>query len=62
MAEESELVVDPAMFHGLHPEIGHVTVDLKRGTVANELPQFRYDVTLRRERAAQGAVPEKWLD
>jgi amino acid adenylation domain-containing protein len=62
MAEESELVADPAMFHDLAAEIGQVTVDLKRGTLVNELTQFRYDVTLRREGAVKAAAPEQWLD
>ena len=62
VAEENELVVDPAVFQELGPDIAQVTVDLKRGTLVNELIQFRYDVTLRREHAVKAASPKKWLD
>jgi amino acid adenylation domain-containing protein len=62
VAEESELVVDPTMFHGFGPDIAQVTVDLKRGTLLNELTQFRYDVTLRREHATKATAPEQWVD
>jgi amino acid adenylation domain-containing protein len=62
VAEENELAVHPALFHRFAPEIAQVTVDLKRGTLVNELIQFRYDVTLRRERALKAVVPDIWLD
>jgi acyl carrier protein len=39
-----------------------VTVDLKRGTLVNEMTQFRYDVTLRRDQAPKVASPAHWLD
>jgi len=62
VAEETELVVDPIVFHGFGPDISQVTVDLKRGTLINEVTQFRYDVTLRREQAPRASAPAHWLD
>jgi amino acid adenylation domain-containing protein len=62
VSEENELVIDPIVFHEFAPEITQVTVDLKRGPEINELTQFRYDVTLRRQRADKIATPEQWLD
>ncbi len=62
VAQEKELAVDPIVFHGFGPDISQVTVDLKRGTLLNEVMQFRYDVTLRREQAPKAATPEHWLD
>jgi amino acid adenylation domain-containing protein len=62
VAEETELVVDPIVFHGFGPDVSQVTVDLKRGTLINEVMQFRYDVTLRREQAPRVSAPERWLD
>lgn len=50
VGEEGELLVDPAFFAALAPEltgVSEVSLQLKRGTVANELTKFRYDVTLR---------------
>jgi acyl carrier protein len=58
--QESELAVAPAFFHGFAPDIAQVTVDLKRGSLLNEVVQFRYDVTLRRTDAVP--PPERWLD
>ncbi|MBV9788201.1 MAG: amino acid adenylation domain-containing protein, partial [Chloroflexi bacterium] len=49
LAQEHELVLDPAFFTALieHlPQIGDVTIQLKRGHDHNELTQFRYDVVL----------------
>ena len=46
---EEELVLDPALFLALArrlPEIRRVQVLLKRGSQANELTRFRYDVVL----------------
>ncbi|WP_225840230.1 class I SAM-dependent methyltransferase [Streptomyces sp. NK08204] len=48
--EEGELLVDPSFFAALVTELTGVSeagLQLKRGTVANELTKFRYDVTLR---------------
>jgi amino acid adenylation domain-containing protein len=62
VAEEKELVVDPVIFHRFGPDISQVTVDLKRGTLVNEITQFRYDVMLRREKVPQVVVPENWIE
>ena len=50
MSQERELVLDPAFFVSLKeslPRIGGVWVWPRRGTHANEMTQFRYDVVLR---------------
>jgi SAM-dependent methyltransferase/acyl carrier protein len=64
-AEEQELVIDPAFFLALRrqfPQIGQVTIQLKRGE-ENELTCFRYDVTLAlRTETAQPADAVSWLD
>jgi amino acid adenylation domain-containing protein len=52
MAQEEELVIDPAFFHALGrqlPRISHVAVLLKRGHHHNELTSFRYDVVIQVE-------------
>ncbi|HEY4168341.1 MAG TPA: phosphopantetheine-binding protein [Reyranella sp.] len=59
---EKELAVDPKVFHALGPDIAQVTVDLKRGTIFNEVMQFRYDVCLRRNGAELPPAPVHWLD
>jgi len=63
LAEEQELVIDPAFFLALRhafPQIQQVTIQLKRGE-ENELTGFRYDVTL--SLAPQPAAGEvNWLD
>ncbi|WP_141726311.1 class I SAM-dependent methyltransferase, partial [Actinacidiphila rubida] len=65
-AEDGELLVDPGFFAALAaelPGLRDVGVQLKRGTVANELTKFRYDVTLRvGERPRPGPEPrvERW--
>jgi amino acid adenylation domain-containing protein/non-ribosomal peptide synthase protein (TIGR01720 family) len=49
IAQENELVLDPAFFFALQqtlPQISHVEVQLKRGHHHNELTRFRYDVRL----------------
>ncbi|HET8643043.1 MAG TPA: amino acid adenylation domain-containing protein, partial [Pseudonocardiaceae bacterium] len=60
---EDELVVHPDWFAGLPreiPRLGHVEVRLKRGTVANELTRYRYDVVLHVGPVAR--VPEvRWV-
>ena len=50
MAQEEELLIQPAFFTALRehlPRITHVEVRLKRGHYQNELTRFRYDVVLR---------------
>jgi amino acid adenylation domain-containing protein len=57
VAQEQELVVDPAFFAALRghlPRVSRVEVQLKRGRRVNELAQFRYDVLLHVER---GTLP-----
>ncbi|MEH2390266.1 MAG: amino acid adenylation domain-containing protein [Nostoc sp.] len=49
IAQEEELLVDPAFFYALSrhiPSISGVQVSLKRGKYLNEMTKFRYDVTL----------------
>jgi len=49
VAEEQELVVDPALFGALRtriPRLGRVEVQVKRGGYDNEVSRFRYDVVL----------------
>lgn len=50
VALEEELLLDPELFHALgkrFPQLGAVSVHLKRGRYQNELTRFRYDVVLR---------------
>ncbi|MDI9634916.1 amino acid adenylation domain-containing protein [Geitlerinema splendidum] len=49
IAQEEELVIDPAFFSALKhhlPEIAQIEILPKRGIHHNELTRFRYDVTL----------------
>ncbi|HEX8118977.1 MAG TPA: condensation domain-containing protein, partial [Pyrinomonadaceae bacterium] len=49
IAEEKELVIDPAFFSALQrrlPQVREVEIQLKRGHYHNELTRFRYDVVL----------------
>ncbi|MBA2681037.1 MAG: amino acid adenylation domain-containing protein [Ktedonobacteraceae bacterium] len=49
VAQESELVIDPALFSALQqhfPQISSVTIQLKRGRYHNEMTCFRYDALL----------------
>ncbi|MEN3329447.1 MAG: hypothetical protein V7638_4254 [Acidobacteriota bacterium] len=65
IAEEKELVIDPALFTVLRnrlPQISHVNVQLKRGRHHNELTKFRYDVTLRVGDEPVQTVEQPWLD
>lgn len=65
VAEEKELVLDPAFFAGMAQELPGISgaeVLLKRGRHRNELSRFRYDVVLHvGERAAAVQVGE-WRD
>ena len=63
LAEEQELVVDPAFFRALEtelPEISAVEVRPKRGRDCNELTQFRYDVTLYIGESNAPPLPVEW--
>ena len=49
MAEEQELLFDPALFEAVRarmPRLGRVEVQVKRGDADNEVTRFRYDVVL----------------
>jgi amino acid adenylation domain-containing protein len=62
---ESELALDPALFQALPqrlPQIGRVSVQLKRGRHHNELTKFRYDVVLHVGSAREPAPEPDWLD
>jgi amino acid adenylation domain-containing protein len=65
IAQERELVVDPALFTGLPgclPDVGYVEVLPRRGTARNELTAFRYDVLVH-VRPTPTAIPDgPWLD
>ncbi|HEY9815189.1 MAG TPA: amino acid adenylation domain-containing protein [Candidatus Obscuribacterales bacterium] len=62
--DEKQLVIDPAFFQALQqelPQISRVEILLERGTHANELTKFRYDVVLHIGKAAP-AAEVSWLD
>jgi|GEM_PF-3607387 len=62
--DENELVVDPAFFEMLPthlPEIGYITVQLKRGRYHNELTKFRYDVVLHLGTDSEPSPVDQWL-
>ncbi len=64
IAQEKELVIDPAFFIDLKrqiSEIGTVEVQLKQAHFPNELSKFRYDVTLRVGNRALPQVRSKVL-
>ncbi|MEW5929324.1 MAG: amino acid adenylation domain-containing protein, partial [Gemmatimonadota bacterium] len=59
MAEEQELLVDPAFFGALRarvPRVGRVEVQAKRGGHDNEVSRFRYDVVLHLDADPAAAV------
>jgi len=58
LAEERELVLDPAFFAG----VGVAEVLLKRGHHHNELTRFRYDVLLHVGEDVQPVAVPRWLD
>jgi len=69
IADEEELLVDPALFHALaarSPSVREIEIQLRRGRHANELTRFRYDAILRTgEPPAAGAVSPaclRWQD
>lgn len=64
LAQESELVIDPAFFVELKqhfPQINHVAIYLKRGG-DNELTRFRYDAILSIGLAEPSASAVSWLE
>jgi amino acid adenylation domain-containing protein len=67
LAQEDELVLDPAFFPALAthlPQLGDVQLLLKRGRHLNELTRFRYDAVLRvgRVGATNDASPHALFD
>jgi acyl carrier protein len=57
VAQEQELVLDPAFFEAVRQRVArveHVSAELKRLRSGNELARFRYDVTLRVGDSARG--------
>ncbi len=65
VAQENELVLDPAFFFALQqrlPQISHTEIQLKRGRYHNELTRFRYDVLLHIQRAIQPVAVSRALD
>jgi amino acid adenylation domain-containing protein len=59
MAEDRELVIDPAFFTACarrHPEITRVVIQPKRGLFRNELTRFRYDVVLEKGGCATASL------
>jgi amino acid adenylation domain-containing protein len=65
VAQEQELVVDPALFRALQeriPRLASVHVQSKRGHVPNELMRFRYDVVLGVGPARPEPPETDWLD
>jgi len=65
IAQEKELVIDPALFTVLRnrlPQVSRVNVQLKRGRHHNELTKFRYDVTLRVGDEPVQSVNQPWLN
>jgi amino acid adenylation domain-containing protein len=65
MAEDEELVIDPAFFFALKhhlPRISHVEIRLKRGRAHNELTQFRYDVVLYIDGHTYQTADHPWSD
>jgi acyl carrier protein len=65
MAQEDELVIDPAFFTALKQrlkKIDRVQIQLKRGRHHNELTRFRYDVIMEIGREARTAAQVEPLD
>jgi ubiquinone/menaquinone biosynthesis C-methylase UbiE len=51
MLQEEELLINPTFFQALQrelPQVGEVSIQLKRGTTHNELTRYRYDVIVRK--------------
>jgi acyl-CoA synthetase (AMP-forming)/AMP-acid ligase II/SAM-dependent methyltransferase/acyl carrier protein len=63
--EERELLIDPNFFVALQqrfPQISSVRMQLKRGSVHNELTRFRYDVFLKVGEPVGKMADCRWLD
>jgi amino acid adenylation domain-containing protein len=60
MAEEQELLLDPALFEAVRarmPRLGRVEVQVKRGEYDNEVSRFRYDIVLHLDADAAATAP-----
>ncbi|MEG8178109.1 amino acid adenylation domain-containing protein [Nocardia terpenica] len=65
MAEETELVIDPAFFTGLPEVLAGVTrvqVMPRRGRFANEMSQYRYEAVLQVGGSAPEVTVQRWLE
>jgi ubiquinone/menaquinone biosynthesis C-methylase UbiE len=59
MLQEEELLIDPTFFQALQrelPQVGEVSIQLKRGATHNELTRYRYDVVVRKAVVAEPAA------
>src|SRR5579871_527749 len=64
VAQEEELVVDPALFRDLAKHwqrLGRVEIQPKTGAYDNELSRFRYDVVIKAGAKEHIAEPASWL-
>jgi amino acid adenylation domain-containing protein len=63
IAQDKELVFDPAFFHAAAGLLGlKARIDIKRARSDNELTRYRYDVVLRCDLVAAPAARMEWLD
>lgn len=65
VAHEQELTIDPGFFYALEqrlPAIGRVEIQLRRGSILNEVTRFHYDVFLYVEPESQTVVNPTWHD
>lgn len=65
IAQETELVVDPAFFFNLKqhlPQISRIEIRPKRGCYHNELTRFRYQVMIHIGEAAPASAEMSWID
>ncbi len=58
-----ELVINPAFFQVLSarlPQIGEVTIQLRRGAAHNEMTKYRYDVVIRQKARVVAVGQRQW--
>ncbi len=59
VAQDKELVLDPAFFQAVGARLGmSAQIQLRRGRFANELTHYRYDVVLCAQNAGPAEAPE----
>ncbi len=59
VAQDKELVLDPAFFHAVGAHLGmRAQIQLRRGRFANELTHYRYDVVLSGQNAGSAEALE----